>query len=75
MAITPAELAEVRYVQYDYWDELPGGSRLAVDAAARIRAGVSPFGVPSTLRTRLIAMTHGGHASCLALVAAAREIR
>jgi hypothetical protein len=45
MAITPAELAEVRYVQYDYWDELSGGSRLAVDAAARIRAGEAPFGV------------------------------
>jgi hypothetical protein len=47
MAITPAELAEVRYIQYDYWDELSGGSRLAVDAAARIRAGVTPFGVPN----------------------------
>jgi hypothetical protein len=47
MAITPAELAEVRYVQYDYWDKLSGGSRLAVDAAARIRAGVAPFGVPN----------------------------
>ena len=47
MAITPAKLAEVRYIQYDYWDELSGGSRLAVDAAARIRAGVTPFGVPN----------------------------
>ena len=47
MAITPAEFAEVRYIQYDYWDELSGGSRLAVDAAARIRAGVTPFGVPN----------------------------
>jgi hypothetical protein len=47
MAITPAELVEVRYIQYDYWDELSGGSRLAVDAAARIRAGVAPFGVPN----------------------------
>ena len=75
MAITPAELARVGYIDYDYWVELSGGTRLAVDAAPRIRAGVAPFGVPSTLRTRLIAMTHGGHASCLALVAAAREIR
>jgi hypothetical protein len=47
MAITPAELAEARYIQYDYWDELSGGTRLAVDAAARIRAGVAPFGVPN----------------------------
>ena len=47
MAITPAELAEVRYIEYDYWVELSGGTRLAVDAAARVRAGVAPFGVPN----------------------------
>jgi hypothetical protein len=47
MAITPAELARVRYIDYDYWIELSGGTRLAVDAAARIRAGVTPFGVPN----------------------------
>ena len=47
MAITPAELATVRYVDYDYWVELSGGSRLAIDAAPRIRAGVAPFGVSS----------------------------
>jgi hypothetical protein len=47
MAITPAELATVRYVDYDYWVELSGGTRLAADAAPRIRAGVAPFGVRS----------------------------
>jgi hypothetical protein len=47
MAITPGELAWVRYIAYDYWVELSGGSRLAVDAAPRIRAGVAPFKVPS----------------------------
>ena len=47
MAITPAELATVRYVDYDYWVELSGGTRLAADAAPRIRAGVAPFGVSS----------------------------
>ena len=47
MAITPAELAGVRYIDYDYWVELSGGSRLPVDAGPRIRAGVAPFGVPS----------------------------
>jgi hypothetical protein len=47
MALTPAELAAVRYVEYDYWIELSGGSRLAADAAPRIRAGVAPFGVSS----------------------------
>jgi hypothetical protein len=47
MALTPAELATVRYVDYDYWVELSGGSRLAADAAPRVRAGVAPFGVSS----------------------------
>ena len=47
MAITSAELVTVRYLDYDYWVELSGGTRLAVDAAPRIRAGVAPFGVPS----------------------------
>jgi hypothetical protein len=47
MTITPAELTRVRYIEYDYWDELSCGTRLAVDAAARIRAGVTPFGVPN----------------------------
>jgi hypothetical protein len=47
MTITPAELARVRFIDYSYWNELSGGSRLAVDAAPRIRAGVAPFGVPS----------------------------
>jgi len=47
MAITPAELARVRYIDYDYWVELSGGTRLAVDAAPRIHAGVAPFGVSS----------------------------
>jgi len=47
MALTPAELATVRYIDYDYWVELSGGTRLAADAAPRIRAGAAPFGVPS----------------------------
>jgi hypothetical protein len=47
MALTPAELAGVRFIDYSYWNELSGGSRLAVDAVPRIHAGVAPFGVPS----------------------------
>lgn len=47
MAIAPAELARVRYIDYSYWNELSGGSRLAADAVPRIRAGVTPFGVPN----------------------------
>jgi len=48
MAITPAGLARVRYVDYDSWVELSGGSRLAVDAAPRIRAGWPRSGCPAT---------------------------
>ena len=47
MAITPAELSGVRFIDYSYWIELSGGSRLAIDAVPRIRAGVAPFSHPT----------------------------
>lgn len=43
--LTPEELTRVRYIEYSYWNELSGGSRLPGDAAARIRMGVRVFGV------------------------------
>jgi hypothetical protein len=43
--LTPAELAQVRYIEYSYWNEISGGTRLAADAAKNIRAGVRPCGV------------------------------
>lgn len=43
--MTVSELEKVKYIDYDYWVELSGGSRLAKDAAARIRNGVEIFGV------------------------------
>ncbi len=42
---TRAELARVRYLDDAYWNSLSGGSRLAVDTAARIEQGVEPYGV------------------------------
>lgn len=45
--LEPAELARVRYLDYDYWNELSNGSRLPVDAANNIVAGVEVFGVPN----------------------------
>jgi hypothetical protein len=39
------ELARVRYMDYSYWIELSGGSRLPSDAARRITAGARAFGV------------------------------
>ena len=44
-ALDREELARIRYIDYDYWTELSGGSRLAVDAAERIRQGIEAFGV------------------------------
>jgi hypothetical protein len=35
-ALTPAELATVRYIDYDYWTEFSGGTRLAADGAGRL---------------------------------------
>jgi hypothetical protein len=45
--LTPAELARVRYIEYSYWNELSGGTRLAGHAAEQIRPGVEVFGVPN----------------------------
>jgi hypothetical protein len=43
--LTGAELGWIRYVEYSYWNEISGGSRLATDAAERTNAGVRPWGV------------------------------
>ena len=43
--LAPKELAAVRYIEYSYWNEISGGSRLASDAARRIKAGMQAFGV------------------------------
>jgi hypothetical protein len=39
------ELTDVRYINYDYWNDLSGGSRLVVDAVRRIKNGIEIFGV------------------------------
>ncbi|ACB76889.1 hypothetical protein [Opitutus terrae] len=43
--LLPAELLAVRYINWDYWLELSGGTRRPLDAAAHVRAGVEPYGV------------------------------
>jgi hypothetical protein len=45
MMLAPGELARVRYIEYSYWNELSGGSRLASDAAQQIRREIKVFGV------------------------------
>lgn len=43
VVLARGELAGVRYIDWDYWLELSGGSRSPVDAARRIRDGVAPY--------------------------------
>src|SRR5215471_18272407 len=35
-ALTPAELATVRYIDYPYWTDFSGGTRLVADGARRL---------------------------------------
>ena len=41
------EMLSVRYIDWSYWLELSGQTRLPTEAAARIRAGRQAFGVPN----------------------------
>jgi hypothetical protein len=43
--LNPAELAQVRYIEYSYWNELSGGTRLPIDAARRVRQGARAFDI------------------------------
>ena len=47
VTLTRAELEQVRYIDYDYWVELSGGTRLAIDGAKNALAGKVVFGVSS----------------------------
>ncbi len=50
------ELLHVKYIDYDYWVELSGGTRLPRDAATAIRAGRTVFNVPSDAFLRIAAL-------------------
>jgi hypothetical protein len=41
------EIARVRYMDYSYWYEISGGSRLPADAAVHIQAGIRAWDVPN----------------------------
>lgn len=47
VGFTRQELEQVKYIEYDYWVELSGGSRLALDGARRALAGVDVFNLSS----------------------------
>ncbi len=42
---TKEDLRHIRYINYSYWNELSGGSRLAANAAEQIRQGIEIFGL------------------------------
>jgi len=48
VTLTRRELEQVRYIAYDYWVELSGGTRLAVDGAKNALAGKEVFRVSSS---------------------------
>lgn len=41
------DLYKVKYINYDYWNELSSGTRLAKDAAKNIKSGVVIFNQPN----------------------------
>ena len=45
VALTPAELLDVNYIDYSYWNELSNGTRSPRAAATTIRAGRTIYGV------------------------------
>jgi hypothetical protein len=79
VALRPDEVLAIRYIAYDYWEDLSGGTRLPIDAARRIRAGeVDPEHAGNFLRIadaldrgatfhEMIAVTAGGDAPLVAL--------
>ena len=54
------EIARVRYMDYSYWYEISGGSRLPTDAAARIQAGIRAWDVPNGRFTEAARALAGG---------------
>lgn len=47
VALSREELEQVRYIEYDYWVELSGGTRLAIEGAKHATSGKVVFGVSS----------------------------
>jgi hypothetical protein len=47
VGLTRQEVEQVRYIEYDYWVELSGGTRMAVDGGRRALAGYDIFGLSS----------------------------
>lgn len=74
VALTREEVARIKYIDYDYWVELSGGSRLALDGAHNAMAGKVVFGVASNGLTRMAdALRQGAQFPTLILVGRSHE--
>jgi hypothetical protein len=58
-ALTPAELATVRYLDYPYWTDFSGGTRLAADGARRL--GPRQDQPPGTIYRQIAENLRDGH--------------
>ncbi len=58
-ALTPAELATVRYIDYGYWTGFSGGTRLAADGARRL--GPWQHMPPGTIYRQIAENLRDGH--------------
>jgi hypothetical protein len=75
MMLAPGELARVRYIEYSYWNELSGGSRLASDAAQQIRREIKVFGVSNRRFLRAARAVERGELSPPLILAGRRRDR
>ena len=68
------EVAKVRYIDYSYWNEISGGSRLPIDAVNVIRAGRKIYGQSTEGFLHMAqALREGAHFPELIVVGASSE--
>ena len=73
VALTPAELGAVRYINWSYWLEISGGTRRPADAAGRIRTNLEAYGVANDGFHELAAELRQGRVWSELIVVSARE--
>jgi hypothetical protein len=58
--LEPREVLEIRFIAWDYWLEITGGSRLPADAAARLRAEGERPELPSVTEPLIVVRAGAG---------------
>lgn len=70
VGLTQQEVEQIKYIDYDYWVDLSGGSRLALDGARQALAGIDVFGLSSRYFVELAeTLRHGASFPTLIFVA------